>query len=108
MAFSSCGSRALERSLSSRGARAYLLHGMWDLPGPGIEPVSPALAGRFLTTVPPGKPPCSVLLGSLYTCSLLSVKKGEFRKLSARDLTKARDKSFSLLQDGQLPVDFAK
>ena len=30
---------------------------MWDLPGPGIEPVSPALAGRFLTTVPPGKPP---------------------------------------------------
>ena len=30
-----------------------MLHGMWDLPGPGIEPVSPALAGRFLTTVPP-------------------------------------------------------
>ena len=28
---------------------------MWDLPGPGIEPVSPALAGRFLTTAPPGK-----------------------------------------------------
>ena len=28
---------------------------MWDLPGPGLEPVSPALAGRFLTTVPPGK-----------------------------------------------------
>ena len=29
---------------------------MWDLPGSGLEPVSPALAGRFLTTVPPGKP----------------------------------------------------
>ena len=28
---------------------------MWDLPGPGIKPMSPALAGRFLTTVPPGK-----------------------------------------------------
>ena len=28
---------------------------MWDLPRPGIKPVSPALAGRFLTTVPPGK-----------------------------------------------------
>ena len=28
---------------------------MWDLPGPGLEPVSPALAGRFLTTAPPGK-----------------------------------------------------
>ena len=29
---------------------------MWDLPGPGLELVSPALAGGFLTTVPPGKP----------------------------------------------------
>ena len=28
---------------------------MWNLPGPGIEPVSPALAGDFLTTGPPGK-----------------------------------------------------
>ena len=52
---SSCGSRALERRLSSCGARAQLLHGMWDLPGPGLEPVSPALAGGFLTTAPPGK-----------------------------------------------------
>ena len=26
-----------------------------DLPDPGIEPVSPALAGRLLTTEPPGK-----------------------------------------------------
>ena len=29
---------------------------MWDLPEPGLEPVSPALAGRFLTTAPLGKP----------------------------------------------------
>ena len=29
---------------------------MWDLTGPGIEPVSLALQGRFLTTGPPGKP----------------------------------------------------
>ena len=28
---------------------------MWDLPGPGLQPVSPALAGGFLTNVPPGK-----------------------------------------------------
>ena len=28
---------------------------MWNLPRPGIEPMSPALAGRFLTTGPPGK-----------------------------------------------------
>ena len=48
-----------EHRLSTCGARASLLHSMWDLPGPGIEPVSPALAGRFLTTEPPGKPqPC--------------------------------------------------
>ena len=28
---------------------------MWDLPGPGLEPMSPALASGFLTTAPPGK-----------------------------------------------------
>ena len=39
----------------SCGAQAQLPHSMWNLPGPGIEPVSPALAGRFLTTGPPGK-----------------------------------------------------
>ena len=30
---------------------------MWYLPGPGTEPVSPALAGGFFTTEPPGRPP---------------------------------------------------
>ena len=30
---------------------------MWNLPRPGMEPVSPALAGKFLSTVPPRKPP---------------------------------------------------
>ena len=42
--------------LSSCGLRAQLPRGMWDLPRPGLEPVSPALAGRFSTTAPPGKP----------------------------------------------------
>ena len=28
---------------------------MWNLTRPGMEPVFPALAGRFLSTVPPGK-----------------------------------------------------
>ena len=42
--------------LSSCGSRAQLLRGMWDLPRPGLEPVSPALAGRFSSTAPPGKP----------------------------------------------------
>ena len=27
-----------------------------DLPNPGIEPASPALAGGFFTAEPPGKP----------------------------------------------------
>ena len=54
--FSSCGLWALERRLSSCGARAQLLHSLWDLPGPGLEPMSPALAGGFSTTVPPRKP----------------------------------------------------
>ena len=52
---SSCGSWPLECRLSSCGARAQLFHGMWDLPGPGLEPASPALAGGPSTTVPPGK-----------------------------------------------------
>ena len=42
---------------SSCSTRAYLPHSMWDLLGPGIEPVSSALAGGFLTTGLPGKPP---------------------------------------------------
>ena len=42
--------------LSNCGSRAQLLRGMWDLPRPGLKPVSPALAGRLSTTAPPGKP----------------------------------------------------
>ena len=42
--------------LSACGSWAQLLRGMWDLPRPGLEPVSPALAGRVSTTAPPGKP----------------------------------------------------
>ena len=63
MGFSSCGegtiscsSWALEGAgFSNCGARALLLRGIWHLPGPGIKPVSPALPGKFLSTVPPEK-----------------------------------------------------
>ena len=73
-AFSGCGKRgplfiavrgpltiaaslvAEPRRLSNCGSRAQSLRGMWDLPRPGLEPVCPALAGRFSTTAPPGKP----------------------------------------------------
>ena len=36
--------------------QAQLLHGPREPPGPGIRPVSPALAGGFFTTEPPRKP----------------------------------------------------
>ena len=39
--------RLQTRWLSSCGSRALLLRSMWDLPRPGLEPVSPALAGRL-------------------------------------------------------------
>ena len=53
--------QALECKPNSWGSRAQLLCGMWDPPGPGIEPTSPTLAGRFLTNGPPGKPLLSIL-----------------------------------------------
>ena len=54
--FRSCGAQAPERRPSICGTQAQLLRGMWDPPGPGLEPVCPALASRFSTTAPPGKP----------------------------------------------------
>ena len=52
---------------------------MWDLPRPGLEPLSPELAGRFSTTVPPGKPSgCyfkwNFLNNSFCNCFLLRYK----------------------------------
>ena len=70
---SSC-SRALERRLSSCGTRAQLLHGMWDIPGPGLEPMSLALAGGFLTTVPPGKPVLNIFNKECYSSSQQHMK----------------------------------
>ena len=40
-----------------------------DLPDPGIEYTYPALAGRFFTTVPPGKPHW----GYVYPSDLLDI-----------------------------------
>ena len=47
--FSSCSSWALQYKLNSCGTCAQLLLSMWDLPGPGIEPGSPALVERVLS-----------------------------------------------------------
>ena len=46
-------SLVVEHGLWSAGS-VVVVHG--HLPRPGLEPVSPALAGGFLTTAPPGKP----------------------------------------------------
>ena len=51
---SSCDSWTLESGLSSCGPRALLLCSKWNLPR--LRILSPALAGEFSSTVPPGKP----------------------------------------------------
>ena len=72
-AFSSCSAFSLRWLLleaqalgwmgcGSHRAWAYLPHGIWDLPGPGIKLVSPSLEGRFLTSGMPGKPGISAVL----------------------------------------------
>ena len=78
---SSCGLGALEHRLSSCDAQVLLPCSMWNLPGPGLEPVFPALAGRFLTTGPPGKSKhlvfnnhCSVYIVFLPTHHHVSLK----------------------------------
>ena len=56
--FSSCGPRAPKHRRRSCGTRAQLFCDIWDLPGPGFEPVSPALVGGVLSPGPPGKSHC--------------------------------------------------
>ena len=44
-----------------------------DLPNPGIEPASlasPALAGGFFTTVPPGEPYVRAIMKDMFFCML--------------------------------------
>ena len=41
--FSCCRALVLGARAAVIAAQAYLPRGMWDLPGPGIEPVSPVL-----------------------------------------------------------------
>ena len=49
-----------------------------DLPNPGIKPSSPALAGGFFTTEPPGKP--MYIYKPKYTCQwYLIFKNGKLR-----------------------------
>ena len=50
----SCGPQALVLGLSACGTWASLSRGMRALPGPGVEPTPPALAGGFFTAETPG------------------------------------------------------
>ena len=59
--------RLQTRRLSSYGSRAQPLRGMWDPPRPGLEPASPALAGRLSTTAPPGKPLFWILIIKVFS-----------------------------------------
>ena len=61
--------RLQTRRLSNCGSRGQPLRSMWDPPRPGLEPVSPALAGRLSTTAPPGKPLVSFKFRNLVTCN---------------------------------------
>ena len=64
-AFGSCSSQALEHRLSPCVTQASLSRGTWDLPDPGVEPVSSAQAGRFFTTEPPEGSPSAGSFASL-------------------------------------------
>ena len=85
---------------------------MWDLPGPGLEPVSPAFAGGFLTTVPPRKPPRrmfgyeSLLLpGSGKTVQVLWEGAAITRKLnSSHTLTSPSEKVISAIWASFFPL----
>ena len=50
VSFSCCRAQALKHRLGGCGTSVSVPHSMRNLPGPGIEPMSPAVAGRFLTT----------------------------------------------------------
>ena len=65
--------RLQSRRLSSSGPWAQLLRGMWDPPRPGLEPTSPALAGRLSTTAPPGKPLTFLIFLNYHFIPLLPV-----------------------------------
>ena len=64
---SHCCGLSLQSTGSRRAGSVIVAHGpscsaaCGNLPRPGLEPVSPALAGRFSTTAPPGKPPAPFL-----------------------------------------------
>ena len=81
-----CGKQASLVAEHGLWALGHLWHmglvaqGMWDLPRPGVEPISPALQGGFLTTGPPGVQKRAMLL-------LLLIKTGKHFGLKEQEVT---------------------
>ena len=83
------------RGFRSWGAWAWLLPGMWNLPRPGIEPMSPALAGEFLSTGPPKKTSiCFLYLASSDGGQLLIRLSQVLLNLPVNDILKEADQSW--------------
>ena len=72
---------------------------MWDLPGPGLEPVSPALADGFLTTAPPGKSSIFILNRKVRKCCVKS-RSRESEKLNMHSLGLSRVLASWLYSEG--------
>ena len=90
----SCNSQALEfEGFSSCGAWTWLLCGLWNLPRPGIEAVSPA--GRLLSTALPGKSNFYLLYIFLYSTKCLESLCIAFR---------IRNKESLLLSSSNMPI----
>ena len=77
-----------------------------DLPNSGIKPVSPALAGGFFTTEPPGKP---ILYIAVYICqskfpssSYVHVPLSEDIKLIRTSLVAQMENNLPSMQETQV------
>ena len=101
--FSCCGTGTQRhKGFSSYGARVWLPCGLWNLPWPGSEPVSSALAGRFLTTRPPGKSPPRLFVvdcnwGNRPTCSGSCSRYASYCQGQCIDAPKPWDQPFCTL-----------
>ena len=87
--------RLQTRRLSNCGSRAQPLRGTWDPPRPGLEPVSPALAGRLPTTAPPGKPEQTFLILIKSSLSIIYFIDHVFVVISKKSFPYSRSSGFS-------------
>ena len=95
-----CRTQALEcTGFSICNARAQLPNGTCDLPGPGSEPISPALASRFLTTGPPGES-CLFLSSKMYIVILFVPETKNISDVASQDFIHRDSFLAIILNDG--------